>query len=82
MFDNSNGDALTNNRGAGASSPQNALDEAKRITVVRGASAKDIRSLGRWVDFQNSDIAMLKQTYQWAKIGYGRLDILYEYPLI
>ena len=34
MFDNSNGDALTNNRGAGASSPQNALDEAKRITVV------------------------------------------------
>jgi len=33
MFDNSNGDALTNNRGAGASSPQNALDEAKRITV-------------------------------------------------
>jgi hypothetical protein len=32
MFNN--GDAVTNTRGTGASSPQSALEEAKRMTVV------------------------------------------------
>ena len=49
----------------------------------------DIQFLGRWVGFQNSDIAMLKQSLLREKIGYGytvrnikpeihRLDLMYE----
>ena len=43
MFNN--GDAVTNNRGAGASSPQSALDEAKRITVVRSLFKYSMQTL-------------------------------------
>ena len=35
MFDIHNGDAVAKNRGAGASSPTSALEEAKRIQVFQ-----------------------------------------------
>ena len=40
------------------------LERSDELNIGKGASTKDIGSLGRWVGFQKSDIAVLNLTLQ------------------